>query len=212
MNSRRACILCRRRPGVEPVWRPEVSQLPAGMVADSGRGQVRDRDSKTVAEIPGGGVDAQIVDGGPQVELRSRRVATEATVAMAAEMDGEDPALHVAVAMDRARATQARTTAGRGHEAQQVQHLLDGDLAADLPRLIPGMSYAEAWRAIVPEQRRGPGIHGVGLGSCFATLPSLSGTGRLRRAARYERPSIFSTIAPSTRRSRMAMAKGASPR
>ena len=55
-----------------------------------------------MTEISGGGIDAQIVDGGPQVELRSRRVAAEATVAMAAEMDGEDPALHVAVTVDRA--------------------------------------------------------------------------------------------------------------
>jgi hypothetical protein len=98
-------LQCRRRPGVEPAWRPEVSQLLARILADSGRGQVWDRDSKTIAEIPGGGVDAQIVDGGPQVELRSRRAATEATVAMAAEMDGEDPALHMAVAVDRAWAT-----------------------------------------------------------------------------------------------------------
>ena len=112
---------CRRRPGVEPVWRPEVSQLPAGMVADAGRRQVGDRDAETATEILGGCVDAQIVDGGPQIELRSGRVATEAAVTMAAEMDGEDPALRPAVAMDRAWAAQARTTAGRGHEAQQVQ-------------------------------------------------------------------------------------------
>ena len=76
---------CRRRPGVEPVRRPELSQLPAGILADSGRGQVRDRESEAVTEISGGGVNAQIVDGGPQVELCSRRVATEAAEAMAAE-------------------------------------------------------------------------------------------------------------------------------
>ena len=63
------------------------------MVADAVQSQVRDRDSEMVAEISSGCVDAQTVDGGPQVEMRSGRVATEAAVAMAAEMDGEDPAL-----------------------------------------------------------------------------------------------------------------------
>ena len=165
-----------------------------------------------MTEISGGGVNAQIVDGGPQVELCSRRVATEAAEAMAAEMDREDPALRLVVTVDWAGAAQARTVAGCGHEAQQVQYLLDGDLAADLPQI--NFRHELRRRSLLhwPEQRRGPGIHGVGWGSGLATLPSLLGTGRLRRAARYERPSIFSTIAPSTRRSRMAMAKGASPR
>jgi hypothetical protein len=45
-----------------------------------------------------------MVDGGPQIELRSGRVASEAAVTMAAEMDGEDPASRMTVAMDRARA------------------------------------------------------------------------------------------------------------
>ena len=176
------CLPCRRRPGVEPVRRPEVSRLPAGMVADSGQRQVRDRDAETPTEIPGGCVDAQIVDGGPQVELRSGRVATEAAVMMAAEVDGEDPALRAAVAMDRTRATQARTTAGRRHEAQQVQHLPDGDLTANLPQInsrheSPG-SKEIARVGFSPEQRRGPGNQAVGMGSRFAALRSLSGTGR----------------------------------
>ena len=115
--------------------RPEVSRLPAGMLADSGRGQVRDRDAETVTEIPGGCVNAQIVDGGPQVELRSRRVATEAAEAMAAEMDREDPALRTGSRRGLGMGREARTAAGCGHEAQQVQHLLDGDLAADLPQI-----------------------------------------------------------------------------
>lgn len=105
------------------------------MVADVGQWQVRDRDAETVTEIPSGCEDAEIMDSGPQVKLRSRRVATEAAVAMAAEMDGEDVASRAAVAMDRAWTTQARTAAGRGHEAQQVQHLLDGDLAAEAPQV-----------------------------------------------------------------------------
>jgi hypothetical protein len=57
------------------------------MVADAGQRQVRDRDAETVTEILGGCKDAEIMDGGPQVELRSGRVATEAAVTMAAEMD-----------------------------------------------------------------------------------------------------------------------------
>ena len=113
----------------------QVSRLPTGMVADAGQRQVRDRDAETMTEIPSGYADVQIVDGGPQVELRSGRVAAEAAVTMTAEVDGEDPALRTAVAMDRTRATQARTTAGRGHEAQQVQHLPDSDLAANLPQI-----------------------------------------------------------------------------
>ena len=88
-----------------------------------------------MTEIPGGCEDAEIMDGGPQVELRSGRVATEAAVTMTAEVDREDPTLRTAVAMDRTRATQARTTAGRRHEAQQVQHLLDGDLVAEVPQV-----------------------------------------------------------------------------
>ena len=81
-----------------------------------------------LTEIPGGGVDAQTVDGSPQVELGSGGVAAEAAVAMAAEMDREDPASRSGVTMDRAWAAEARTLRARGHEAHQVQHLLDGDL------------------------------------------------------------------------------------
>jgi hypothetical protein len=57
-----------------------------------------------LTEIAGGSVDAQTVNGGPQVELGSRRATAEATVAMTAEMDREDPASRRGVAMDRARA------------------------------------------------------------------------------------------------------------
>jgi hypothetical protein len=63
------------------------------MVADAGGRQVRDRDAETVTEIPGGRVDAEIMDGSPQVELRSDGVAAETAVTMVTEMDGEDPAL-----------------------------------------------------------------------------------------------------------------------
>ena len=135
---------------------------------------------------------------------------------MAAEVDGEDPALRTAVAMDRTRATQARTTAGRRHEAQQVQHLLDSDLVAKVPQVDARHgsdgSMENACVGVLREQRRGPGIYDADVGSGFATLPSLSGTGRLRRLARYERPSIFRMTVPSTTRSRIAMANGASPR
>src|SRR5208282_611355 len=85
-----------------------------------------------LAEILGSSVDAQAVNGGPQVELGSGRVAAEAAVAMTAEMDREDPALRRGVSVDRTRAAQTRTLARRGHEVQQAQHLLDSDVAANL--------------------------------------------------------------------------------
>ena len=60
---------CRRRPDVEPVRRLELSRLLAGISVDSARRQVWDGDSETATEILGGCIDAQIVDGGPEIEL-----------------------------------------------------------------------------------------------------------------------------------------------
>ena len=85
-----------------------------------------------LTKILGGSVDVQVVNGGPQIELGSGRVAAEATVAMAAEMYREDPAPRRGAAMDRAGAAQTRPLARRGREVQQAQHLLDLDFAANL--------------------------------------------------------------------------------
>ena len=75
------------------------------------------------------------MDGSPKIELRSGRAATETSVTVTAQMYREVLVLRTAAAMDRARATQTRTTAGRGHEAQQIQYLLDGDLPAKEPQI-----------------------------------------------------------------------------
>ena len=50
------------------------------MLAEAARGQVRNRDSKMLAEILGGCIDAQAVNASPQVELGSGGVAAEAAV------------------------------------------------------------------------------------------------------------------------------------
>ena len=84
-----------------------------------------------LTEIPSGGVDAQTVDRGPEVELGSGRVAAEATVTMTAKMDREDSASRLAVTMDRAGAAQTPAHASRGREVQQFQYLLDGDVVAE---------------------------------------------------------------------------------
>lgn len=69
IHHRSAHFHCRRRPDVEPVRRLELSRLLAGISVDSGRRQVWDGDSETATEILGGCIDAQIVDGGPEIEL-----------------------------------------------------------------------------------------------------------------------------------------------
>jgi len=51
---------------------------------------------------------------------------------MTAKVDREDPAWRPGVTMDRTGAAQTQTFAGRGREVQQLQHLLDCDLATHL--------------------------------------------------------------------------------
>jgi hypothetical protein len=85
-----------------------------------------------VTEILSGLVDlGQPVDGGPQLDLVPSRVAAEAVIAVTAEMHREDAASCVAATVDGTWAAQPWPHASRGRELQQVQYLLDADLATE---------------------------------------------------------------------------------
>lgn len=90
--------------------------------------QPRDHHAQVVTEIFGCGVNGEMVDGGPEVELASGGMAFEAAVAVSLQIDPELAASGVRGAMDRARTTQPSAVAATGHKAYQQQDLLDGDL------------------------------------------------------------------------------------
>ncbi len=88
-------LVCRRRPGIEPMWRPELSQR-RGYRAVRGEprgGEARDRDAKASAEVFGCGMHGEVMDGRPQVELAAGGMALEAAVTMRRQIDPEVAAL-----------------------------------------------------------------------------------------------------------------------
>lgn len=56
---------CRRRPEIEPVWRPGVDRLLATVAVEAVPGQIGNRAVQTLAEVLGRRVDAQMLDGRP---------------------------------------------------------------------------------------------------------------------------------------------------
>jgi hypothetical protein len=81
-----------------------------------------------VAEVYGCGVDGEMMDRRPEVELASGRMALEAAVAVSFQIGPELTASGMPAAMDRARTTQPSAVAATGHIAYEQQDLLDRDL------------------------------------------------------------------------------------
>jgi hypothetical protein len=123
----------------------------------------------------------------PEVQGIALATAGETAVGLPIKMHGEGAGRGRAAAGNRAWAAKLRTTPPGRREADQVQDLPHPDLP---PKLV----VVDAWH-----------------GSYAASALAAAG-GFLARWARYDLPRIFRRMAPSTIRSRKAIAKGGSPR
>ena len=139
-----------------------------------------------VAEIQRGMMQRQAAHCCPQVQCIAVAVADEAAIDLPVEMNREGLARSTTTGGDRAWAAKLRIMPRGRLEADQVQDLAHRDLP---PKF-----------AIVDARH----------GSYAAS--ALAAGGFLARWARYDLPRIFRRIAPSTMRSRKAIAKGGSPR
>lgn len=88
----------------------------------------RYRDTETLAEVFGCGMDGEVLNRYPQVKLAPGRMALEATVTIRCQIDPEVAALGIIGLMDRARAAKRTAVATTGDEAQESQDLFDRDL------------------------------------------------------------------------------------
>jgi len=132
-------------------------------------------------------VQGQAADGRPEIEGIAMGVASEAVIDLTGEMDREGSAGRAATAGDRAAAAKLRIVLPGRLEADPVQDLAHADLAAQL--------------VVVDARHDSQAASGLAAAGGF-----------LARWARYDLPRIFSGIAPSTMRSRKAIARGGSPR
>src|SRR5258708_7202377 len=85
------------------------------------------------AEIERGLIDPLLGHGRVQIQMITRRAATEAAIHFPSHVYGERAAPRRLGAMDWTRATQPRSGCGLRLEADQGQHLCHRDLLADRP-------------------------------------------------------------------------------
>ena len=129
----------------------------------------------------------------PEIQLVAFGVAGEALIDLPIKLDGEVGVGSRRTAEDGTGAAKLRTSPPGRSKADQLQYLVHGDELTKLAVVDAGHEGLK---------RRG-GYVASGLGG--------SG-GFFARWARYDLPRIFSRMAPSTTRSRKAIASGGSPR
>ena len=147
---------------------------------------------RDVAEIESGLINGQAADGRPEIQCVAAGSAREAVIDLPGKMDGEGSLGSGSTAGNRARTAKLRTMPRSRLEADQVQDLAHRNLLSKL---------------VIVDARHESSGRGL-----YAASDLEAAGGFLTRWARYDLPRIFSRMAPSTTRSKKAIANGGSPR